>query len=229
MSFAQSIACSHGQLCFYDTECDARVHPEYYITETPVPPPTPAPIDREHRDNFAFCGVDWAEANMCSTKWCGKDMTCPEGKSCFADTECNVMDLPPMKPTKTPTWSPVAYDDEVNTFFCGETFLGAAATCSYETYCRTGKHTECGPNQYCWPGVPCNIKDMIPETTPRPTMDTAEPSKSPLAYDDKSTTRFCGIDWSDASSSCKDGRRPIWCRTGSDTECPPGQICFGDT
>ena len=97
-----------------------------------------------------------------------------------------------MKPTKTPTWSPVTYDDEVNFFFCGETFVDAAAMCSYERYCRSGKHQDCGPNQYCWPGVPCNIKDMEPYTTSRPTMDTAEPSRSPLAADDPSATRFCG-------------------------------------
>jgi hypothetical protein len=134
-----------------------------------------------------------------------------------------------MKPTKSPTWSPVTYDDEVNTLFCGETFLDASEKCSQETYCRSGSHAECGPNQFCWPGTPCNIVDLIPETTSRPTLDTPEPSKSPLAYDDPSTTRFCGYNWTDASSSCTDGRRPTWCRTGSDTECPAGQICFGDT
>jgi hypothetical protein len=34
-----------------------------------------------------------------------------------------------MKPTKSPTWSPVTYDDEVNTLFCGETFLDASEKC----------------------------------------------------------------------------------------------------
>lgn len=138
--------------------------------------------------NFAF-NADWSFSQTSSTHFS------PEGKSCFADTECNAQDLPPMKPTKTPTWSPVTYDDEANTLFCGETFLDASAKCSYETYCRSGEHTECEKGQFCWPGVPCNIKDMVAPTTPRPTMDTAEPSKSPITYDDPSTTRFCGANW----------------------------------
>eukprot|EP00804_Cyclotella_cryptica_P013107 CCRYP_002378-RB/>CCRYP_002378-RB protein AED:0.04 eAED:0.04 QI:1304/1/1/1/1/0.9/10/693/1105 len=224
-----AVACDHGQLCFYGTECDARVRPDYYITDSPVPPPSPAPISRDDRINFSFCGVDWAEANTCSTKWCGKDESCPEGKSCFADTECNVLDQPPMKPTKTPTWSPVTYDDEVNNFFCGETYLDACAKCSYETYCRTGKHSECGPNSFCWPGVTCNVKDMEPEITPRPTIDSAEPTKSPLPYDDPTNFRFCGFNWTDASSSCTNGRMPRWCPSGSENECPQGQQCFADT
>ena len=69
-----AIACSHGQLCFYDTECDARVHPELYITDAPSPPTTSVPVNRDDKVNSAFCGVDWAEANTCTTKWCGVDM-----------------------------------------------------------------------------------------------------------------------------------------------------------
>jgi hypothetical protein len=140
-----------------------------------------------------------------------------------------VNDRPPMKPTKTPTWSPVTYEDEVNFMFCGTTYLDAVAKCSYETYCRTGKHTECPPSSFCWPGVTCNVKDMLPEITSRPTVDTAEPSKSPIPYDDPANFRFCGTNWTDASSSCTDGRRPRWCPSGSEKECLEGQNCFADT
>ena len=160
--------------------------------------------------------------------------------------------MAPMRPTKSPTWSPVTYDNEVNNFFCGETFLDASNKCSSSTYCRSGKHSECRNNQYCWPGVPCNIKDMIKEATHRPTVDTYEPTTSPITFDNPITTRFCGksnvalclnlrfylylrsivpqgYNWTHASSSCNDGRRPRWCPSGSDTECLDGQICFGDT
>ena len=62
------------------------------------------------------------------------------------------------------------------------------AQCSVDTYCRSGEHTECGTGWYCWPGVACNIQDMIEPTTSRPTMppmtdsptmDTPRPSRSP--------------------------------------------------
>lgn len=68
-----ALTCNHGQLCFYDTECDARVHPEYYETNEPTAATTPAPVSRDDRINFSFCGVDWAEANTCTTRWCGLD------------------------------------------------------------------------------------------------------------------------------------------------------------
>ena len=104
---------------------------------------------------------------------------CPEGQTCFADTGCNLLDMPP---TVSPTMAPIAYNDTSNSFFCGATYLGAVDDCSAETHCRSGEHDECD-GAYCWPGVTCNVMDMItraPTTrTASPMIDSERPTASP--------------------------------------------------
>ena len=120
----------------------------------------------------------------------------------------------------------------VSHFFCGASYLEAEENCSVETYCRSGLHSECGDGQYCWPGVKsCHISDLTPPTTPSPTIDTPQPTKSPSDYDDPKNLRFCGKSWSDASDSCKGDRTPKWCPRGSDEECgdDPSMVCWADT
>ena len=127
----------------------------------------------------------------------------------------------------------ICSDTAHSKLFCGSTYLEAVDFCSVETYCRTGKHIECpGVGLFCWPGVTCNIQDMIEPTTRRPSVSpiiSPNPTKSPAFYDDPQNVRVCGSSWVDASSSCKDGKQARWCSNGSDDECDDGEQCWADT
>jgi hypothetical protein len=220
--------CDYGQTCYKNTVCDARIRPDYGVTPSPTMKPTPSPLTNDAREYFSFCGEDWAQANTCKMQWCGNGSTCPNGQSCFADTECNMKDRLDGPPTMKPTESPITYMDDVNFRFCGKTYLDAVAQCSVDSYCKSGKHDECpGVGEYCWNGVSCNIQDMIQPTTSRPTIykpPTRRPSRAPLPLDDPRNHRFCGTTWVDADS-CTRG----WCPNGSDEECPVGLVCWADT
>lgn len=178
-----STSCGHGEFCHGGTPCDYRVTPGYGITTPPAHQPTPSPLPYDSEENYSFCGTSWSDANTCRFRWCGgADHSCPDGQSCFADTTCNVLDREPTPPTVTPTLSPVMYNDTSNFFFCGATYLGAVDDCSAETHCRSGEHDECD-GAYCWPGVTCNVMDMItraPTTrTASPMIDSERPTASP--------------------------------------------------
>lgn len=219
--------CDFGQACFQNTVCDARIRPEYGVTKSPTIQPTPSPLTNDAREYFSFCGEDWAQANTCKMQWCGNGSQCPNGQSCFADTECSMKDKLDGPPTMKPTEAPVTYMDDINFRFCGKTYLDAVAQCSVGSYCKSGKHDECPGGEYCWNGVSCNIKDMVQPTTSRPTIyrpPTRRPSRAPLPLDDPRNYRFCGKTWLDADS-CSHG----WCPNGSDEECPVGFVCWADT
>jgi hypothetical protein len=178
-----STTCGQGEFCHGGTPCDYRVTPGYGITTPPAHQPTPSPLPYDSEENYSFCGTSWSDANTCRFRWCGgADHSCPDGQSCFADTTCNVLDREPTPPTVTPTLSPVMYNDTSNFFFCGATYLGAVDDCSAETHCRSGEHDECD-GAYCWPGVTCNVMDMItraPTTrTASPMIDSERPTASP--------------------------------------------------
>jgi len=231
--------CAHGELCYEGTECDYRVMPGYGATPSPASiRATLSPIPYDDEMNYKFCGETWGDANTCQKRWCGNDASsCPPGQSCFADTECNILDRDPTDPpvpTITPTYAPVMYNDTSNTNFCGATYLAAVDDCSVETHCQSGEHTECGGG-YCWPGVSCNIVDMLtsmPTTfTATPTIDSERPTLSPVVYDLPQNFRFCGTSWAEASASCTEegDANPMWCPGGSDDECDDGATCWADT
>lgn len=234
-----TINCAHGELCFEGTECDYRVMPGYGVTPSPASiRATLSPIPYDDEMNYKFCGETWGDANTCQKRWCGNDASsCLTGQTCFADTECNILDrdlTDPPVPTITPTYAPVMYNDTSNTNFCGATYLAAVADCSVETHCKSGEHTEC-EGGYCWPGVSCNIVDMLtimPTTyTANPTIKSERPTLSPVVYDLPQNFRFCGTSWAEASTSCtKEGdTNPMWCPGGSDDECDDGATCWADT
>ena len=109
-----STNCDFGQACYTKTNCDARILPDYGVTQPPTIKPTPSPLTSNAREYFSFCGEDWAQANTCKMQWCGNGSKCPNGQSCFADTECNMKDKLDGPPTMKPTEAPVTYLDDVN-------------------------------------------------------------------------------------------------------------------
>ena len=59
-------------------------------------------------------------------------------------------------------------------------------------------------------------------TTMEPT--TGEPTSSPITSSDEVNHYFCGSDENDANARCG-----VWCRYGSDEECPENQSCWLNT
>ena len=218
-----STNCDHGQNCFRYTVCDARIIPGYGVTQSPTMKPTSSPLISNAREYFSFCGEDWAQANTCKMQWCGDGSKCPNGQTCFADTECNMKEKLDAPPTKRPTESPVTYMDESNFRFCGKTYLDAVAKCSVDSYCKSGTHDECRGGEFCWQGVSCNIIDVSQPTPYRPPTSRPSVYVVPLPRDDPSHTSFCGLSFEEARSQCS---VELHCSSGLHQDCPPGQFCW---
>ena len=156
--------CPSGKTCFADTECK--------IGQT-------LPKNDPSRSNF--CGSDWNDAIAhCSSDdhWCpnGADEDCPEGKVCFAGTECKYdtdlfptvtptnkpTDLPTTPfPSVSPTLSPVIYNTIEHTRFCGKGWAEVRDTCRMGSHCPSGSDAVCPSGQTCYAWVSgCNIVDF---------------------------------------------------------------------
>ena len=77
------------------------------------------------------------------------------------------------------------YNDQINTSFCGKSYLDAEDNCSIETNCPSGQHKECGSGSYCWmlAAPECKAADMIgpiPKRTPRPTHSPTTRTDPPM-------------------------------------------------
>jgi hypothetical protein len=167
-SDGSSTSCPLGQSCFSDTGCNILdMEPGYN---------DPA--------NFKFCGETWEDASLCQSKWCGGalesnsgESSCPEGQSCFSDTGCNILLMPPTVEPTSSAPTPLPYDHISNFAFCGVTYMDAVNECSIETHCQSMTNEDCGYEKFCWAGVTCNVMDMI---TPSPTIDSLKPTMSPI-------------------------------------------------
>lgn len=217
--------CGDNEYCYQNTECDARIRADYGSSGSDNGVKESAMIVSEE-DAKKFCGTSWGDANSCRRQWCGDGSPCPGDMSCFADTDCDIRIRGRLPPSPAPTTNPVAYDDESNFKFCGQTYTAAVRDCSLETNCK--KNSDCGSFQFCWSGVSCNAADMRLPTVPRTSSPTGDkPTRAPQIYDIPRNFRFCGKTWADASSQPCGGKRP--CPNGSDEECPLGEQCWGDT
>eukprot|EP00578_Thalassiosira_sp_NH16_P004747 CAMPEP_0181133254 /NCGR_PEP_ID=MMETSP1071-20121207/31431_1 /TAXON_ID=35127 /ORGANISM="Thalassiosira sp., Strain NH16" /LENGTH=415 /DNA_ID=CAMNT_0023219643 /DNA_START=52 /DNA_END=1295 /DNA_ORIENTATION=- len=128
-------------------------------------------------------------------------------------------------------------------YFCGATFLEAAASCSSRTWCRTGTNQECPNGQTCFVGVnvddpQCEINAIVKaehnlqqaeaaasDAVPAPVVPTAKPTNSPLGRSDPKNRMFCGTSWNDAGDNCMLER---FCPNG-DEDCPDGMECHDYT
>lgn len=106
--------------------------------------------------------------------------------------------------------------------FCGVGFQDASTSCQHP--CPSGSLDECPQGMLCYYNTPCDIKNLGPRPSLKPTLAPKMPTLSPLKSDDPKLTFFCGTDWFDASNKCA-----VWCPNADDDECPSGQSCFGDT
>ncbi|KAL7552936.1 hypothetical protein ACHAWF_018660 [Thalassiosira exigua] len=260
--------CGPGKYCWSGVSCNIQDlrPPTPPRTSSPTrltPDPTRSPIVRDAPENTRFYGSSWSDASgSCKEpgampRWCpkGSDDECDEGETCWADTTCNVVDFtfpPSLQPTddpvtSSPTDRPIQYNDPINTSFCGSSYLDAEASCSIETHCPSGQHSDCPGGSYCWTvssSPTCNILHIIGPTLPptrrpsqspttefkpsvsptfRPTSNpTGTPTATPLQESDERRSLYCRTTWSDASSKCDVGCPHM-------TGCPPGEKCFGHT
>ena len=189
-------------------------------------------------------GGDAAKGRHCP------DMNCPAGQTCYIDLPCSYFVL------TNPAANPLGNIDEVasesidlpnpgdleSNFFCGATFQQAAASCSSQTWCRTGTSQECPNGQTCFVSVntenpKCEINaitkaeyesDIANSRAPSPSVvmaNTPKPTNSPLQSTDPKNRMFCGHDWNDASSNCALERH---CPNG-DGDCDNDLKCFDYT
>ena len=135
-------------------------------------------LDRDDPTRTNYCGVDWSDAiGNCDddSHWCpdGTDEECPDGKICFAGTDCKYESdlvptgapiIPPSAaptPEPLPTQSPVMYNAPENSRFCGTGWENVRTTCRLGSHCPSGDHAECPTGQQCLGWIQgCNIIDF---------------------------------------------------------------------
>jgi len=98
--------------------------------------------------------------------------------------------------------------------------------CSVESHCPSGYNDECPGDLSCYGGLGCNVKDLIEEEEEKAAAAAANVGVTAqrIPQNDPRRKQFCGISWGSASAACSN-----WCPNADDSECPPGQTCFGDT
>jgi hypothetical protein len=88
--------CPDGEICFFNTPCDARMMTKAPSPPSPtVSPTTPAPVVYSSKLNKYYCGLDWNDAQERCEIWCpsGSDDDCPEDQLCFAFSQCHAQDM----------------------------------------------------------------------------------------------------------------------------------------
>ena len=169
--------CPHGEICFTNTPCDARM-----MTIAPAPPSpterptTPSPVVYLSKHNKYYCGFDWDDAQERCEVWCptGSDDDCPDEQVCMAFTACHAVDM------NGKTLEQIKQQQEAN---------GPPRTPS-----PTGAD-----------GVP-GYYEQTDGGTKRPTRNpTRRPTKRPVLSAEEAMHRFsfCGRFWVDARDNCE--------------------------
>ncbi len=186
----------------------------------------------EEKKSF-YCGLSWNNAASSCQLPCatGSDEDCPAGTHCYAYTTC----------------------DRTETFMCGATFEEASASCNKP--CPSGKSSDCPENMSCFTHTTCsgsrstsdsnsppppagtNLTNDNDQTSP-PEVDGVGEQTSPENEGDVNSfpptatpeeyipgdSYYCGTSFLDASMQCT---HP--CPSRSDSECPNGEQCYGNT
>ena len=191
-------------------------------------------LHQARAQNNNFCGMSWADAS----ENCDEKQPCPSGSDdecllpgliCFADTMCSSEGS---SASADPLAVIVEADHEAltNRKFCGSWWAGAQESCSLDTYCGHNP-TSCGEGMECH-DTACHVQDLAKAEYGEDwkeilmsslSSEESSPQSVKLDYDDPKRKNFCGKSWFDANDNCA-----IWC-LGEDSDCPPGQGCWGDT
>jgi len=225
----EDASCPSGMSCYAQTSCD----PQPYL-----PPDSNQPV------GTFFCGKNYTDAAASCQLACpgGSSSECavlgPEF-SCFAGTSCEYRDslycgtswshaasnclFPcPSGEDECPEGTycfPHTSCNEKFSFMCGDSFEDAS---SCERPCPSGSSSECPFGESCFTHTTC--QPLVPTESPSDTdlVPTESPSDTETFYPIDSY--YCGISSVDASTTCMDQ-----CPSGSDSECPVDQQCFGGT
>lgn len=229
--------CPHGQLCYFNTPCDARLK----ATE----PTEKAELDEKQQwvgpGKRNFCGEDVLDARKCTReRHCPSGLSdeCPPGLFCWNDVAgCNIDELPTMNPTISPeptempspspttprptpypttpdpAWTPEPTaapwdaDDMRNFFFCGKSWGDASKRCYRR--CPSGFHEECADGEECFAQAACK-KLLVDVPTEQPSPAPFEGTKAPT-----SSPRPSGLTVSPTMSPLAkdDMRRYFFCGT----------------
>ncbi|KAL3815407.1 hypothetical protein ACHAXA_011525 [Cyclostephanos tholiformis] len=182
-----SAECPIGQLCYFNTPCDAR------LIGKQVGSISPSPTDVSNLSYRKFCGYapETVEDNCDLAVNCPVGDECPQGQFCFVTITCFAGELIAEAPTilpmpsvtiaseapsststpsslptmPSPTYSPAMPSpsispltaNDVRNFYWCGIDWGDASTRCYLP-CVTGSHSECGGGEKCFADVNCKIK-----------------------------------------------------------------------
>ena len=231
-----SASCEFSCLSGLDSDCPLGL--TCYETQTcrswgESESPTLSPKTPNVEEGAKYCGYSYEHAATMCTQPCpnGLSKDCPVGMSCYTHTPC----------------------EEINSFYCGLSWNNAASSC--RTPCPSGTDSDCPSGTHCYAYTTCDETDTFmcgtsfedaalscdkpcPSGSPvdcpttmscfTHTTCTAGIEEDPLLPPSPSyipgDSFFCGKSFLEASSQCTDP-----CPTRSDSECPDGERCYGDT
>ncbi|KAL7521229.1 hypothetical protein ACHAWX_006146 [Stephanocyclus meneghinianus] len=216
--------CPEGQICYFNTPCDARLlsTPAPSVTVTDITTSIPEPTVESTPSNTTASG----ETESMATD--DTNMTTIDGDG---NENYDITNTDDSNATIS-----VGEDGDTtgNRNFCGETYIDASTNCSRDKHCPSGLSTDCPKGLNCFSFLPnCNIDEMptpIPTLSPPPTSSaptssgptiTPSPTLAPIGKDDMRYFFFCGLDWMDASTRCYKQ-----CTSGFHSDCPSGEQCF---
>lgn len=114
--------------------------------------------------------------------------------------------------------------------FCGEDYQEALSVCEVGDEQAQGRHcpngiSDCPSGQFCFIDMPCSYfvmtSDLIGNLeNPNDIVVIEEDLPDPGSLE---SHYFCGATFSQAAENCSS---KTWCRTGTNQECPNGEICF---
>ena len=203
--------CDNGELCFANVD-NCQTSPSNSITSSSdvVQPESSGVVSNPQATGPVgfYCGVDWVDASNCNNPACpsGLDGGCPAGLKCFSDLgHCdNVSETANFtslsNATATQLTQVMAYDSK----FCGSDWLDAATKCS--TPCPGGVDGECPGNLKCFGDIDSCGSSMSANEAPS----------------EGNGTKYCGLDWLDATNCLQP------CPRGLDEECQSNLKCFAD-
>ena len=183
-----------------------------------------------------FCGTTFADiqTDTCSERqWCpsaSDDECLVPGHTCFANTPC---DARLIEGISVPTYSLSLYPeykDATDKMFCGDDYQEALSACEAGDEKAQARHcpngiSDCPEGQFCFIDMPCSYFVMTsplvqalgsPNDVPVEEEDLPDPGSDESHF-------FCGATFAQAADNCSS---KTWCRSGTNQECPNGEICF---
>ena len=215
--------CPAGEICFFNTPCDARM-----MTGSPQPPSptqsptTPAPVPYTSRLNKYYCGYDWDDAQERCEVWCpsGDDNDCPSDQKCWAFSQCHAADMN----GQTLQQMEKAKQEASNAANAGASASGPPPSAADEWWSPgAGGRTSAPARAEDAPGY----YDVTLGGTKRPTKrPSRRPTKKPVISAEQEMHRnsFCGAFWTDARDNCE--AKP---HCEDDRDCPEFEYCWTQT